>query len=188
MNQAKKEDRKKLCCDEGFGGIDARKLAKAFDGVFSNNVLAKYTYHEVLAKLEAYDREQSQIKVGDVVEYSAIKGVVGHIIGNKLSVICADGSSGYWTKSDCKKTGKYIDIQRILEEIGKEQLMRENDIIAEYVKNKYPELINSADFAFYKIAFACREFVVSFEESVKNIDFMELKKMVDEFNQKIGKE
>lgn len=120
---------KKLYCDEGFGGADKRKMAEAFDGVFSNNILAKYTYHEALAKLEAYEREQAEINVGDVVRFkntetevlitSAYEFFGGVHLQTDENGRKGEVHSGI-CKNDIEKTGKHIDIQSILSEIRKE--------------------------------------------------------------------
>lgn len=61
--------------------------------------------------------------------------------------------------------------------------MSNNDIIAEYVKEKYPELLTGADFAIYKTGVVLREIVNNCAESLKKIDFKELKRLADEINE-----
>ncbi len=58
--------------------------------------------------------------------------------------------------------------------------MNENDIIAKYVQTKYPELLKSADYAFFKIGVRLGEFANAAVEAMKGIDFESLKKMADE--------
>ena len=58
--------------------------------------------------------------------------------------------------------------------------MEENDVIAEYIKAKYPELLTSIDFAFFKIGMICRGFVNAVTESFKDIDFETIKKFANE--------
>ena len=52
--------------------------------------------------------------------------------------------------------------------------MNKNDIIAEYIKERYPELLNTTDFALYKFSCACRKIVDGLKEAFGNIDFSEL--------------
>ena len=52
--------------------------------------------------------------------------------------------------------------------------MNENDIIAEYIKEKYPELLNTTDFALYKFYCACRKVVDELKKTFRNIDFSKL--------------
>lgn len=56
--------------------------------------------------------------------------------------------------------------------------MSENDIIAEYVRKRYPELLNTADFVFFKCSCAIRKIINDFKESLKNIDFSELAEQI----------
>lgn len=64
--------------------------------------------------------------------------------------------------------------------------MSENDIIAAYVRNKYPELIEGADFQLFKLSFALKEAFDSVKRSMENIDFTKLAELVDEFEKKTG--
>ncbi len=95
--------------------------------VFDTNnpycIIAKQTYQEALAKIEAYEKSQ-QIQVGDVVYSSATDNKEGICVG------CGNDGEEYalvWFKEyDCpqnmsvkhlKKTGRHIDIEHILEQI-----------------------------------------------------------------------
>ena len=60
----------------------------------------------------------------------------------------------------------------------------ENDLIAEYIKENYPELIATMDFALFRIRKACQQFTINFLDSFKKIDLSELKKSINDFNQK----
>lgn len=62
--------------------------------------------------------------------------------------------------------------------------MNENDLIAEYVKERYPEILQTMDFAVFKLSACCRRIANEIIESLKNIDFVELQLMVDEFNKR----
>ena len=76
---------------------------------------------EAMAKLEAYEKEQNEIKVGDVVISDAGHKalVVGFDKGNKdgIFVMRNDGVTGLRVKQSYTKTGKHIDIQSVLEQI-----------------------------------------------------------------------
>ena len=58
--------------------------------------------------------------------------------------------------------------------------MSENDIIAEYVREKLPEILTSVDFNLYRLSMACREFANNAVEVFKKIDFSELAELVKE--------
>lgn len=46
--------------------------------------------------------------------------------------------------------------------------MSENDIIAEYVKEQYPWILNTIDFAVYKLKMQCKTMVDELKESFRN--------------------
>ena len=58
--------------------------------------------------------------------------------------------------------------------------MRENDLIAEYVKENYPEILGTFDFAMFKLRAACRECGKAIAEEIKKIDFSGLNKALHE--------
>lgn len=66
--------------------------------------------------------------------------------------------------------------------------MNENDLIAEYIKERYPEVLQTIDFAVFKLAACCRKFANDAIESLKNVDFIELQLMVNEFNKRNEKQ
>lgn len=57
--------------------------------------------------------------------------------------------------------------------------MSENDIIAEYIRERHPHMLNSVDFVIYKMEFMWRNIAETIIETVKNIDFTVLKQVVD---------
>ena len=101
---------------------------KEFDDVFGyvhkEDIFCYLNYDEALAKLKAY--EEAQIKVGDVVAWTdfaddTFNGVVLDFkdnTDNEVVVFNENGCVDVWKIADCKKTGKHIDIQSILEQIG----------------------------------------------------------------------
>ena len=83
------------------------------------SVYSKITPQEALAKLEAYEKK---IEVGDVVR---LKGsdkeyVVTTIDEDRCSEIyCGVSKDGRWfSQCNVEKTGKHIDIQSVLQQIG----------------------------------------------------------------------
>ena len=58
--------------------------------------------------------------------------------------------------------------------------MSENDLIAEYVKEHYPELLGTTDFALYKFSKAVLEVRDKIIEAVKKVDFCKLSKAAHE--------
>lgn len=84
-------------------------------------VFDEYTAQEALAKLEAYEKAQEEIKVGDVVEGKEAN-VMGVVVKksskDKAYILFRDGSAGIQKIEDFKKTGEHIDIISILGQIG----------------------------------------------------------------------
>ena len=89
-------------------------------------IIKQNTPQEALAKLEAYEKEQNEIKVGDEITVvgNAIKGYV--IDESKEYEDCyvvlitnyRDLHTVIYNKSVIQKTGKHIDIQSVLSQIA----------------------------------------------------------------------
>jgi preprotein translocase subunit YajC len=108
---------KKLWCPTNYGGMDIEEVIKIFDcDYFAISKL--YTPQEALAKLEAYEKSK-EIKAGDVVESinTGRIGVITKVEENGKYVIFADGTSGMFAHDDIRKTGRYIDITSVLEQL-----------------------------------------------------------------------
>lgn len=115
----------KLPVDEGGGGISMVDLKLIFGTISVDAILKDYTPQEALLKLEAYEKEQNEIKVGDVVtifprssgQYDAIVIMVDN--ENHINVIYADGVTADNVPPQLyKKTGNHIDIKSVLNQIG----------------------------------------------------------------------
>lgn len=83
----------------------------------------KMTPQEALAKLEAYEKEQNKIKAGYVYEIMGKFCAVVQVdeFNNEYHIIWCDGGTDripFETPIGFKKTGKHIDIQSILQQIG----------------------------------------------------------------------
>lgn len=92
--------------------------------VFGTESLAKvmdFSPQEALAKIESYEKEKSEIKVGDVVEYkNTLKAVVTRIENcEEVYVLWGDGSCGRLKKNEVLKKGKTADgLSELLRQIG----------------------------------------------------------------------
>ena len=130
--------------DEAYnkGLEDAWELAKKLwhndaeknDGIYGIgyfiDIANEYTPQEALAKLEAYEKkEQAKIKVGDVVtdkehEVEILVTIIytTHFDGIKVNADNECGKFGATYSGMCirdfEKTGKHIDIQSVLQQIG----------------------------------------------------------------------
>lgn len=113
---------RKICgaTDGEYDNFSTRELYKIFDMSSSAHIINENTYQEALAKLETYEKEQNEIKVGDVVTVCGEKGiVVGYLCGLEEYEVWMDGYERPQRicKNEIKKTGKHIDIQSVLEQI-----------------------------------------------------------------------
>lgn len=80
-------------------------------------VISELTIHEVKAKIDEW--ESKHIQVGDVVSGAFVQeAIVLKIMEETMYLLFSDGSSGKHKKKDYKKTGKHIDIQSVLDQIG----------------------------------------------------------------------
>lgn len=96
----------------------AKIFGYVVNGITVMDILRDFTPQEALVKLEAYEKEQNEIKVGDIVynDDTMEKGVVTHIDNDEVFMLYDDGSCGN-TYGNLTKTGKHIDIQSLLEQI-----------------------------------------------------------------------
>ena len=112
---------RKIVDDVDNGGYRIGDLVQIFGlGSYSACILCN-TYSEAAAKVEAWEKAKEEIKVGDVVSHEEKYGVV-----ISEGTICFrgftdDGTPFEWYKERCTKTGRHIDIDRFLKQIGGEQ-------------------------------------------------------------------
>ena len=99
------------------GGYSPKELAQIFGCEISKPCIVENTYSEAAAKVAVWEKAK-EIKVGDVVSSGGIYGVVKSVSDDWLSVISASGISFQWLKLKCTKTGRHIDIDGFLKQIG----------------------------------------------------------------------
>ena len=102
--------------DGGYGGS---KLIEIFNTALNNEIF-NLTYPEAAAKVAEWEKAKEEIKVGDVVSHEEKYGVV-----ISEGTICFrgftdDGTPFEWYKERCTKTGRHIDIDGFLKQIGEE--------------------------------------------------------------------
>lgn len=105
--------------------LNRTERKKAFGCEEIRTVVDCFNVKEVLNMLEAYEEEQAQIKVGDVVEYmdSGKKFLViteetrGYYDFGVIDLDIMELGRIYNKPKLFKKTGKHIDIQNILKQI-----------------------------------------------------------------------
>ena len=88
-------------------------------------IMEKYTYAEAAAKVEEWERKKEEICVGDIVSVrnANICGVVTYkdTTDNTMDVMTPTGGTIFVGKEDCKKTGRHIDVNAFLKQIGGEE-------------------------------------------------------------------
>lgn len=110
---------KKIQLQPNDGGLSNTELLEIFGVAFIDTIFKKNTYEEALAKIEAYHEKKKEIKVGDVVEgLSGYKAVVTVISMDRIQVMFDDGSHTEWNLKEINNTGKHIDIEGLLKQIG----------------------------------------------------------------------
>lgn len=112
---------RKIVCFEWNGGYTLKELLDIFQADSSPKILNEHTYHEAAAKVAEWERQKEEIKVGDVVSREGLYGVVKSVSDDWLNGITASGISFQWLKRKCTKTGRHIDIDSFLKQIGEEK-------------------------------------------------------------------
>ena len=119
---------KKIACGEEQGGLSSVEFVDIFGKCCFEDVLSNYTPRHAKAKIEAWEAEK-EIKVGDVVhvipEHCKKKDVYYFVIRDPARTnngyaegIDKDGDWHCWRTEEIEKTGRHIDIQGFLEQIG----------------------------------------------------------------------
>lgn len=94
---------------------------KVFGYTELEDVLDHYSYQEALAKIEAYEKEQSEICVGDVVRDEYGKNLCVTRVSEDKSVVECFGPGGMmhrYSYNCVTKTDKHLDIMILLNQIG----------------------------------------------------------------------
>ena len=101
--------------------MSGSEVKEVFGHVILGVLVNDLTPQEALAKLEAYEKEKNEIKVGDVVfgdDEPDVYGIVTFVSCEMIYIVWSDGSSGVeYDFRDIKKTGRHIDITSVLEQI-----------------------------------------------------------------------
>lgn len=103
-------------------GYNVKELTEIFGYSGYSTILESNTPQEAKEKIEAWEKSK-EIHIGDEVELLSVntKGVVTSFVDgeNTVRILCSDGNIIQCSKSlYIKKTGRYIDIQSVLNQIG----------------------------------------------------------------------
>ena len=118
---------REILFEEKQGGMEDEKYKAIFgSGNPSAYVIKNHTYSEAAAKVEAWEKAKEEIKVGDVVRLQEGSD-------NDLCILCKTSDEKYYNavdkygalypllrKEHFSKTGRHIDIDSFLKQIGEE--------------------------------------------------------------------
>ena len=102
-------------------GYSNNKLKEIFGSIYLNDIF-NLTYIAAAAKVEAWEKAKEEIKVGDEVELiNGVKFFVTYSCEDIVNGVsgcgrCFDGI----LVQECEKTGRHIDIDSFLKQIGEE--------------------------------------------------------------------
>ena len=99
------------------GGYNSNELIEIF-GTASTGEILKYTYAEAATKVAEWEKAKEEICVGDVVECEEHCGVVVGVGEVYVKGFTSDWTPFQWMKQSCTKTGRHIDVNTWLAQIG----------------------------------------------------------------------
>lgn len=103
---------KKIVLPDHLGGYTVDELKDIFGKNTFAPLMNTFTPQEALAKVKAYEEEQDEIKVGDVIKLRNwyTESIVTRVDGDIIYQLFTDGSCGIYTnKEDLEKTGRHFD-------------------------------------------------------------------------------
>ncbi len=104
--------------DGGYGGS---KLIEIFNTAFYNEIFI-LSYPEAAAKVAEWEKAKEKICVGDVLEGiydNEVKCIVTNLCPDNMAyLVFDDGTAGVYELDNLKKTGRHIDIDSFLKQIG----------------------------------------------------------------------
>ena len=104
------------------GGYSPKELAQIFGCEISKPCIVENTYSEAVAKVAEWEKAKEEIKVGDIikVDVNGLYAIVTHESDEFANVVHADGNVYLGRKDGMTKTGRHIDIDGFLKQIGEE--------------------------------------------------------------------
>ena len=118
---------RKITCQPINGGFNRSEFEKIFGYGYISDIFEKYKYTEAAAKVAEWEKTKAKIlvKAGDVLENiydSNVKCIVTNLYpNNRAYLVFDDGTAGMNELDNFKKTGRHIDIDSFLKQIGGEQ-------------------------------------------------------------------
>ena len=116
---------RKIYLPDGFEGFAPSELEEIFGGDNTDWIVGGHSYPEAAAKVSEWEKAKEEIKVGDILEDIAdrsVKCVATNLYPNNMAyLVFSDGSAGMNELDNFKKTGRHIDIDGFLKQIGDEE-------------------------------------------------------------------
>lgn len=109
---------RKIVSDIYHGGYNSDELKEIFGYFIYQNIWEDNTYPEAAAKVAEWERQKEKICVGDVVEFEGSYGVVVGVGECYIKGFTSDWTPFQFMKKDCTKTGRHIDVDAWLKQIG----------------------------------------------------------------------
>ena len=105
----------------GMGFDEAAECFPDYDFPLGMRSLTKkYSYTEAAAKVAEWEQKKEEICVGDVVECEGTYIVVVGVGEWNIKGFTSDLTPFQWMKQDCTKTGRHIDVDAWMAQIGGE--------------------------------------------------------------------
>ena len=113
---------RKIAVETDDGGVSISALYEMFGTESMRMIMKNNTVYDAIAKLKAYEEKQKaddEIKVGDEVIYIEHKFIVfaTETEEHYASLFDVNGRHASASQSECKKTGRHFDIDKILAEM-----------------------------------------------------------------------
>ena len=118
---------RKITCQPINGGFNRSEFEKIFGYGYISDIFEKYKYTEAATKVAEWEKTKAKIlvKAGDVLENiydSNVKCIVTNLYpNNRAYLVFDDGTAGMNELDNFKKTGRHIDIDGFLKQIGDEE-------------------------------------------------------------------
>ena len=110
---------KNIVLFENDDGYSMDELNEIFDSPYLREIF-NLTYSEAAAKVVEWERKKEEICVGDVVKYEGSYGVVVGAGEVYVKGFTSDWTPFQWMKQSCTKTGRHINVDAWLAQIGGE--------------------------------------------------------------------
>lgn len=116
---------KKIACMPINGGFTQIEFEEIFDCGYITDIFEKYTYSEAAAKVAEWEKAKEEIKAGDIVRCKSdtpVEFCVTEISchGRLFGIGRNGGTYSNKNPKDWEKTGRHIDIDSFLKQIGGE--------------------------------------------------------------------